>query len=122
MSSDGGAATREMAQTATVTLVDALQAQATPTSADPERVAHALAALGFDAANAGEHLDRVAGELRATTVLRGELVVAAEGMRLRVTAQRGDAAEPTWVMVRSEERRVGKECSLPCRSRWSPYH
>ena len=23
---------------------------------------------------------------------------------------------------RSEERRVGKECSLPCRSRWSPYH
>ena len=24
--------------------------------------------------------------------------------------------------VRSEERRVGKECSLLCRSRWSPYH
>ena len=24
--------------------------------------------------------------------------------------------------VRSEERRVGKECSSPCRSRWSPYH
>ena len=23
---------------------------------------------------------------------------------------------------RSEERRVGKECSLRCRSRWSPYH
>ena len=23
---------------------------------------------------------------------------------------------------RSEERRVGKECILPCRSRWSPYH
>ena len=21
-----------------------------------------------------------------------------------------------------EERRVGKECSSPCRSRWSPYH
>ena len=26
------------------------------------------------------------------------------------------------VPVRSEERRVGKECSEPCRSRWSPYH
>ena len=26
-----------------------------------------------------------------------------------------------WV-VRSEERRVGKECRLTCRSRWSPYH
>ena len=22
----------------------------------------------------------------------------------------------------SEERRVGKECVNPCRSRWSPYH
>ena len=26
------------------------------------------------------------------------------------------------VARRSEERRVGKECSLTCRSRWSPYH
>ena len=25
-------------------------------------------------------------------------------------------------IVRSEERRVGKECPSPCRSRWSPYH
>ena len=24
--------------------------------------------------------------------------------------------------LRSEERRVGKECELKCRSRWSPYH
>ena len=24
--------------------------------------------------------------------------------------------------VRSEERRVGKECLRLCRSRWSPYH
>ena len=23
---------------------------------------------------------------------------------------------------RSEERRVGKECRIGCRSRWSPYH
>ena len=23
---------------------------------------------------------------------------------------------------RSEERRVGKECAVRCRSRWSPYH
>src|SRR3546814_15107069 len=26
------------------------------------------------------------------------------------------------VRVRSEERRVGKECVRTCRSRWSPYH
>jgi hypothetical protein len=24
--------------------------------------------------------------------------------------------------IRSEERRVGKECRRLCRSRWSPYH
>src|SRR3546814_19115803 len=28
----------------------------------------------------------------------------------------------TMTAVRSEERRVGKECVSTCRSRWSPYH
>ena len=32
----------------------------------------------------------------------------------------GDKAD-VW-FARSEERRVGKECSVTCRSRWSPYH
>src|SRR3546814_15578817 len=27
-----------------------------------------------------------------------------------------------WDLVRSEERRVGKECVSTCRYRWSPYH
>ena len=31
-------------------------------------------------------------------------------------------ARPNLPWVRSEERRVGKECIPPCRSRWSPYH
>src|SRR3546814_14077392 len=35
----------------------------------------------------------------------------------RVGYHRGRAA-----VVRSEERRVGKECVSTCRSRWSPYH
>ena len=26
------------------------------------------------------------------------------------------------IAARSEERRVGKECTIQCRSRWSPYH
>src|SRR3546814_4772626 len=30
--------------------------------------------------------------------------------------------EPLGLGVRSEERRVGKECVSTCRSRWSPYH
>ena len=37
----------------------------------------------------------------------------------------GDSSWSKWdkmAAVGSEERRVGKECSEPCRSRWSPYH
>src|SRR3546814_12759680 len=34
-----------------------------------------------------------------------------------------DAADPAVeARLRSEERRVGKECVSTCRSRWSPYH
>src|SRR3546814_15298950 len=29
---------------------------------------------------------------------------------------------PILFEIRSEERRVGKECVSTCRSRWSPYH
>ena len=32
------------------------------------------------------------------------------------------AALESAITDRSEERRVGKECEVPCRSRWSPYH
>src|SRR3546814_2444397 len=31
-------------------------------------------------------------------------------------------AAPLRIPIRSEERRVGKECVSTCRSRWSPYH
>src|SRR3546814_18361000 len=41
----------------------------------------------------------------------------------RPPAQVGaDLLRPVGVLVRSEERRVGKECVSPCRSRWSPYY
>src|SRR3546814_15834270 len=34
-----------------------------------------------------------------------------------------EAHLPTeYALIRSEERRVGKECVSTCRSRWSPYH
>ena len=44
-----------------------------------------------------------------------------------ILGQKGKAAakDARWSfddMYRSEERRVGKECIPPCRSRWSPYH
>src|SRR3546814_18359237 len=34
----------------------------------------------------------------------------------------GDGIEAFIFAQGSEERRVGKECVSPCRSRWSPYH
>ena len=36
--------------------------------------------------------------------------------------QANDALREGWLADRSEERRVGKECRIGCRSRWSPYH
>ena len=42
-----------------------------------------------------------------------------EGAKGSLTAR---MQEQTEVAIGSEERRVGKECSLTCRSRWSPYH
>src|SRR3546814_1877991 len=35
---------------------------------------------------------------------------------------RRDRSDPSYAVLRSEERRVGKECVSTCRSRWSPYH
>ena len=34
----------------------------------------------------------------------------------------GEYSELYEAIIRSEERRVGKECFRLCRSRWSPYH
>ena len=47
----------------------------------------------------------------STAVLLEMLRVGAEASVDAVALQDG-----------SEERRVGKECRMPCRSRWSPYH
>ena len=44
--------------------------------------------------------------------------VAAYGAGVAIVGAKGLAL----ACGRSEERRVGKECSSPCRSRWSPYH
>src|SRR3546814_11256131 len=47
-------------------------------------------------------------------VILGLLVEAAATLR-------GERREEQ-LLLRSEERRVGKECVSTCRSRWSPYH
>ena len=46
---------------------------------------------------------------------------AVQGSENRTAAER-ELVERQKKHARSEERRVGKECVQPCRSRWSPYH
>src|SRR3546814_15144340 len=51
----------------------------------------------------------------------------AQGLLHMPGGQSGNPLSPFWGAghedwVRSEERRVGKECVSTCRSRWAPYH
>ena len=64
-------------------------------------------------------------ELDIVAAKNGELIIVEVKTRSDTDfALPQDAVTPQKIRrtVRSEERRVGKECSEPCRSRWSPYH
>src|SRR3546814_14993170 len=56
----------------------------------------------------------------AASIASGEarwgVALCGSGIGISIAVNRNPAAR------RSEERRVGKECVSPCRSRWSPYH
>jgi general secretion pathway protein E/type IV pilus assembly protein PilB len=58
----------------------------------------------------GEIRDRETAEIALQAALTGHFVLS--------TLHTNDAL----TAIRSEERRVGKECRRLCRSRWSPYH
>ena len=69
----------------------------------PDKVADQISDAIVDAILAQDKHSRIAAETLCNTglvVLAGEITTSA----------------------RSEERRVGKECGVMCRSRWSPYH
>src|SRR3546814_18301498 len=55
-----------------------------------------------------------------SNLLDNAIKYGGDGGAVSVRAVRTGAA--TEIVVRSEERRVGKECVSTCRSRWSPYH
>ena len=57
------------------------------------------------------------GDAEGKLLLRREVCVSMEQMQPVCARFTGEIDQ-----VRSEERRVGKECIPPCRSRWSPYH
>ena len=46
----------------------------------------------------------------------------AESLRDAEVDAARDSLNASLKAARSEERRVGKECTATCRSRWSPYH
>ena len=55
------------------------------------------------------------------------ILAAKEDLALLMTLEQGkplaeSRGEIDYGAGRSEERRVGKECTVLCRSRWSPYH
>src|SRR3546814_18190622 len=64
---------------------------------------------------AGDESDQEQGQGPAACDVIGRWSEVDHGARHE--AQGGGELRPT----RSEERRVGKECVSPCRSRWSPY-
>jgi DNA-binding GntR family transcriptional regulator len=54
---------------------------------------------------------------------RGPTLVTGQELVLRlIKAANNPKIVQLGAAVRSEERRVGKECRRLCRSRWSPYH
>src|SRR3546814_3851394 len=67
----------------------------------------------------------VAGlQVGAPVTCRGVPLGAVTESLLRFDDRSMTALIPVYMELdrRSEERRVGKECVSPCRSRWSPYH
>ena len=94
-----------------------------------------------------KHIEPIAVSLpmKKPVIMAGEEVTRADNVLVRIEADNGvvgwgeAASAPTMtgetvesmmaainhltpVVERSEERRVGKECTMTCRSRWSPYH
>ena len=94
------------------------------TGAAVDDIQERLTSIGYEVA-VDERADKRFGRSTATAVARFRLD---HGLSL------GEAVDtPTWAALvdecyqlgdrmRSEERRVGKECLRLCRSRWSPYH
>src|SRR3546814_20961890 len=65
------------------------------------------------------------GGAPATVIPLGGPQAVADALAASIRANGGivrTEAEVTDVLIRQEERRVGKECVSTCRYRWSPYH
>src|SRR3546814_4326759 len=72
--------------------------------------------------------DVCSSDLRSGTTMKMAYKVLGDsiaiiGASAHEVRREGHECRPTEsIGMRSEERRVGKECVSTCRSRWSPYH
>ena len=55
-------------------------------------------------------------------IFAAKVAIIGEIWKSRAKLLRNRLFEKIASVTRSEERRVGKECRIGCRSRWSPYH
>src|SRR3546814_20623506 len=69
-----------------------------------------------------ENSEQFAQETGAANIIAVKMNDSLRFVPTEVTIKVGDTVEWRNVGVRSEERRVGKECVRTCRSRWSTYH
>ena len=109
-----------------------------PLSADPSNMLSA-SEMGMSAEEHSAHLglnqskkEKLAevADMRTKVLSAIPLaIIAAFIMGWDILAEYGAMAEMSYAvkeffhhLLRSEERRVGKECTSWCRSRWSPYH
>src|SRR3546814_14961030 len=86
---------------------------------------HAVASID-SAARVAEPMGRILFTLSGIIVVRIEkgswLLPPQRALWIPGDTPYESLARRTGALQRSEERRVGKECVSPCRSRWSPYH
>src|SRR3546814_8516018 len=58
----------------------------------------------------------------STSAKRSRSIVTPLSAKQTVGRSGNSGADTRLTPMRSEERRVGKECVSTCRSRWAPYH
>src|SRR3546814_15641040 len=83
---------------------------------DQQQEAEHVGVALIEAAEQADHGGELGTQAPAARLQRVEL------RRQPQVVVREELPDQRLLSLRSEERRVGKECVSPCRSRWSPYH
>ena len=79
------------------------------------------AEMEADTSKKAENTDAIEVNNAKIRVLIESVRTYQKEIRNSIKEQQGDGTSLK-ELRRSEERRVGKECRIGCRSRWSPYH